>query len=120
MRYLRQFGIILGVSCLGEMLKYFLPFPIPTTVYGLVLMLIFLKCRIIKVEQVKDASTFLLEIMPVLFVPSTVGLMTTWEMLQPILIPVCVIAVVSTFVVVAVTGKVTDAVLMMGEKKNDE
>lgn len=114
MNYLRQFVIILGVSCMGELLRFFLPFPIPGTVYGLVLMFLFLQLKIIKVSQVKEASAFLLEIMPILFVPSTVGLMTTWELLQPILIPVCVISVVSTFLVIAVTGKTTDFIIDRG------
>ncbi len=120
MKYLRQFVIILGISCVGELLRFFLPFPIPGTVYGLVLMFLFLQFKIIKISQVKEASTFLLEIMPILFVPSTVGLMTTWEVLQPILLPVCIISVVSTFLVIAVTGKVTDFVIDRGGNDNDE
>lgn len=119
MKYIMQFGIILGVSSLGEILRYFLPFPIPSTVYGLVLMLILLQTKIIKVSQVKDASKFLLEIMVILFVPSTVELMTTWGDLQAIVFPVCIIAVVSTFVVIFVTGKVTDNILLRGEKADE-
>ena len=42
MKYLKQFAIILLVSCCGEILKYFIPLPIPASIYGLVIMLILL------------------------------------------------------------------------------
>ena len=35
MKYMRQFGIILGVTCAGELMKYFIPLPIPGSIYGL-------------------------------------------------------------------------------------
>ena len=37
MKYLRQFGIILAVTCAGEIMKYFIPLPIPGSIYGLIL-----------------------------------------------------------------------------------
>lgn len=119
MKHLKQFGVILGVSCLGEILRYVLPFAIPSTVYGLVLMVLLLQCKVIKLEQVKETSTYLLEIMPILFVPSAVALMTTWGDLQSIAIPVCIISVVSTILVLFTTGKVTDFMILRGEKKDE-
>ena len=40
MKFLRQFMIILLLSFLGEVLKMFIPLPIPASVYGLVLAVI--------------------------------------------------------------------------------
>ena len=64
MKYLKQFGIILFVSLLGELLRMLIPLPIPASVYGLVLMLILLMIGIIKLQQIKEVSAFLIEIMP--------------------------------------------------------
>lgn len=111
MQYMRQFGIILGVTCAGEVLKYFIPLPIPGSIYGLVLMLALLMTRVIKVEHVKDVGEFMIEIMPLMFIPAGVGLMTSWSQLKTFLMPLVVITVVSTFVVMIVTGKVTDFLL---------
>lgn len=111
MHYIRQFSIILGVSCLGELLRLFIPLPIPSTIYGLLLMLTFLKVGLIRLEWVKEVGDFLIEIMPLLFVPATVGIMATWEQLEAIIIPVLVITMVSTFVIMIVSGKVTDYML---------
>ena len=38
MKYVKEFGIILIVSLVGELLNYFLPLPVPASIYGLVLM----------------------------------------------------------------------------------
>ena len=75
MKYLRQFCIILLVSALGEGLHILLPLPVPASVYGLVLMLGALASGILKLEQVEEAADFLVEIMPVMFVPAGVGLL---------------------------------------------
>ena len=111
MRLVRQFLLIAGISFVGEGLRSLLPFPIPASVYGLILMFSALCLGVVKVEQVKDASRFLIEIMPVMFIPAAVGLLTTWDVLRPVLLPVGVITVVSTVVVMAVTGRVTQAAL---------
>ncbi|XCP84928.1 CidA/LrgA family protein [Roseburia hominis] len=121
MKYMRQFGIILGVTCIGEVLKYFIPLPIPGSIYGLVLMLAFLMLGVIKLEKVKETGEFLIEIMPLMFIPAAVGLITSWEQLSSILVPVCVITVVTTFLVMIVTGKVTDLVIFRkkGEQRDE-
>ena len=62
------------ISFAGELLKELLPFPVPASIYGLVLMLLALVTGIVKVEQVNDVSTFLLDVMPVMFIPASVGL----------------------------------------------
>lgn len=108
MKYIKQFAIILAVTCVGEILKYFISLPIPASIYGLVLMLVLLMTRRVRLESVKETAEFLIEIMPMMFIPAAVGLLVSWEQLQPILIPVLVITVVSTFAVMIVTGKVTD------------
>ena len=116
MKYVRQFWIILLLSAIGEGLHILIPLPIPASVYGLVLMLIALCTHILKVEQVKEASEFLIEIMPVMFIPAGVGLLTAWGVLKPICIPIIAIVVITTVVVMAVTGIVTQAVIRKDKK----
>lgn len=117
MKYFRQFGIIMLVTCIGEGIKYFLDFPIPASVYGLCLMMFCLMTKIVKLEAVEDAAVFLIEIMPVMFIPAGVGLLTSVNELKEMLMPVLVITPVSTIVVMAVSGKVTQKLL--GRKKNE-
>ena len=117
MKYIRQFVIILFISFIGEALKYVLPLPIPASIYGLVLMFVLLETKVLKVEAVQDAGKFLIEIMPLMFIPAGVGLITSWSQLQSFLVPLLVITVVSTFVVMIVTGKVTDFLISRKEGK---
>ena len=120
MRLVRQFLLIAGISFLGEGLKALIPFPIPASVYGLVIMFLALSLGVLKPHHVRDASKFLIEIMPVMFIPAAVGLLNAWSELRPILLPVGAITVISTIVVMAVTGRVTQAVIRLDGKRSDE
>ena len=118
MKLLRQFSIILLFSFLGEILYLFIPLPIPASVCGLLLMFAALYTGILKLEQVKEAAVFLIEIMPVMFIPAAVGLLDAWPVLQPILIPVMLITFLTTIIVMAVTGQVTQRLIRKERAKN--
>ncbi len=118
MKYLRQFAIILFISLLGELLRILIPLPIPASVYGLVLMLVALTTGMLKVHQVKAAADFLIEIMPVMFIPAGVGLLDSWPALQPVWVPVVLITLLTTIIVMAVTGQVAQKIIRKEEKKN--
>lgn len=78
MKYINQFLIILLISFLGEILKCLLPLPIPASIYGMIILFLGLMTKVIKLESVKETGKFLIEIMPIMFIPAGVGLMTTW------------------------------------------
>jgi holin-like protein len=111
--------IILLLSFLGEVLKMFIPLPIPASVYGLVLMLLCLVTGILKTSQVKEAAFFLIEIMPVMFIPAAAGLIDSWKVLQPLLLPILVITVVITIFVMVVTGKIAQMIAQKRGIKNE-
>ena len=119
MKFLRQFMIILLLSFLGEVLKMFIPLPIPASVYGLVLMLLCLVTGILKTSQVKESAFFLIEIMPVMFIPAAAGLIDSWKVLQPLLLPILVITVVITLFVMVITGKVAQMIAQKRGIKNE-
>lgn len=119
MKFLRQFMIILLLSFLGEVLKMFIPLPIPASVYGLVLMLLCLVTGILKTSQVKEAAFFLIEIMSVMFIPAAAGLIDSWKVLQPLLLPILVITVVITIFVMVVTGKIAQMIAQKRGIKNE-
>ena len=111
MKYIKQFAIIAAFSFAGEVLHAVIPLPIPASIYGIVLLFAGLATHRIPVDAVKDASRFLIEIMPVLFIPAAVGLMESWGLVKRALVPYLVITVVSTIIVMAVSGLVTQAVI---------
>ena len=115
MRYVKQFVIILTISFLGEVIKSLIPLPIPASIYGLVLMLGALCIGVIKLDSVKETAKFLIEIMPLMFIPAAVGLTESWGMIRPVLIPIVIVTLVSTIIVMTVSGIVTQFII---QKKN--
>ncbi|MDO5549397.1 MAG: CidA/LrgA family protein [Eubacteriales bacterium] len=117
MKYVKEFGIILLISFVGELLHSLLPLPVPASIYGLVLLFACLVTGVVKLEQVNTTARYLIEIMPLMFIPAGVGLLDAWGVLQPVLVPVMVITVLSTVIVMGVSGRITQAILRMGSRK---
>lgn len=117
MKYIRELVIILIITFIGEILKFIIPLPVPASIYGLILMLLALKTKIVPLKQVKETGTFLIEIMPLMFIPAAVGLLVSWNSLKSICIPVILITILTTIIVMVVTGKVTQLIIVL-EKRN--
>ena len=94
MKYVRQIGIILGITLAGEFLNQILPLPVPAGVYGLFLMLAALMTGVVKLECADE--------------------------LKAVLIPFLIIIAVSTVVVMIVTGKVAQFMMESAEKKKEK
>lgn len=105
MKYLTQFLRILFICFIGEVLKHLIPLPIPASIYGLVLLFLALLTGIIKLEKIEETSQFLLDIMPLLFVPAGVGIMSCFSTLRAHLGILCLALFFITIVVMVVTGK---------------
>ncbi|MBC2578310.1 CidA/LrgA family protein [Peptostreptococcus russellii] len=111
MKYLKQFAIIIVITFIGEALNQIIPLPIPASIYGLVIMLIALSTKILPLDKVKDVGKMLIQTMPIMFIPAGVGLITAWDKLSPIILPVVVITFISTIVVLIVSGKFTETII---------
>ncbi len=107
MKYLKQLLWILLFSGVGEALQALIPLPIPAAIYGILLLFIALCTGLLKEEAVSDTAGFLIAVMPLLFVAPAVNILKNWGVIAPALVPVCVITFVSTVVVFAVSGLVT-------------
>ena len=119
MKYLSQFCIILGFTLFGEALQRLLPLPIPASVYGLVALFAALCLGLVKVEQVKTASAFLISIMSVLFVAPTVGIAENWHLISGQLVPIFLLIVSTTVLTFGISGCLTQLLLKKGGDRND-
>ncbi len=120
MRFIKQLLIILGVTFVGEALHFLLPLPVPASIYGLVLMLLCLCFKVFPLRAVEETGDFLIDLMPALFIPATVGVMAAWDVLQPVLLQVALITFLSLIVVMAVSGRVTQWALRREAKHHQE
>lgn len=117
MKYLPQFLIIMSFSLLGEALQRLIPLPIPASVYGLLLLFSALCLKIVKLEQVKDISSFLVSIMPVLFVAPAVGIVEDWHMVADWLLPILLLMAGTTILTFGISGRIAQALMRKGGDK---
>ena len=77
MKYIFQFLIIGTISFVAEVLDILLPFPIPASVYGLVIMFLLLLFKVIKPEQIADVADFFVAVMPIFFISTILTIAVT-------------------------------------------
>lgn len=118
MRYVIQLFIIICFSFAGELLHSVLPFPIPASIYGIILLFLALELKLLKVKQIREVSTTLIISMPVMFVPPAVGLVSSWENIRESWAEYIFITFASTFVVMAAAGWTTQMVIRWRKKAN--
>ncbi|MFQ8842308.1 MAG: CidA/LrgA family protein [Clostridium fessum] len=85
MKYLKEVTIIFGITMLGEFLNYLLPFPVPSGVYGLFILLLMLCTGTLHTEDVAEVGDFFLDTMPIMFIPAGVGLLDSVQEAESIL-----------------------------------
>ena len=120
MKYLRQIVILLAFSFVGEALSLLIPLPIPGSIYGIVLLFLALETKLLKLASVKDVSDFLISFMPVMFIPAAAGLIDAWPVLRDNALAYVVITIVTTVVVMGVSGLVTQWIIRRRRKGGAE
>ena len=111
LKYLKQFTLIILFSFLGELCRYLIPYPIPGSIYGMVLMFAALSLKIVKIENIRDGGYFLTSCLPILFVAPVVNLMDCWDQIKANWLAMVLIVVVSTLVTFGISGMVTQWVI---------
>lgn len=101
---LGQFGIILGVLFLGEFLQIRFNLPVPATILGMIILLFLMITRIVKLKWVEDIGNTLLDNLSILFIPAGVGIVRELDLFKGHMIGLSVIVLISTTVVIVVTG----------------
>lgn len=117
MKYLKQFCLIMAVTFVAEILRYLIPLPIPASIYGLVLMLIALRTKLIPLDKIEQTGDFLVDVMPFMFVPPAVGLIVSFASFRSVLLQVLVMMIASTVITMGVTGIVAQAIIRRDRRK---
>ena len=117
MKYVRQFAVVLTVSFMGEVLKALIPLQIPASIYGIVLLFLALEFKIVKISDIRETSTFLIAVMPIMFLPPAVGVIDSWDMVKVSWLPYVAVTLISTIAVMGITGVITQAVIRKGRKE---
>ena len=105
-----QFGIICLVAFAGQIINSLVPLPVPGNVYGMVIMFLLLWSGVLKLHHVERAADMLLTVLPVMFLPSSVGIMDQLDVLWQNLAAVLLVCVVGTLISIIVSGRVTQLI----------
>lgn len=101
---IRQCFIIFGCLAVGELIVWLTAIAIPSSIIGMLLLAALLQTKVVKEEWVKGMSDFLISNMGFFFVPPGVALMLYLDIIKAEFIPIVVATVVSTVLVLIVTG----------------
>ena len=104
MNKLGQFGIILSILFLGDLLQKKFNLPIPSTIIGMVLLLILLTLKLVKLKWIEDIGNILLDNLSILFIPGGVALMNELDMFKGKLFAITIIVFISTIIVMVVNA----------------
>ena len=73
-----------------------------------------------KLSAVKDVSGFLIDILTLTFIPAAVGLMDSWSLLEGKVAQYVIITFVTTVLVMAVSGRVTQRIIRLKRRGGEE
>ncbi len=99
-----QFGVLFAFLVAGELLVRFTGIPVPSSIIGMVLLCASLKLGIVKLKWVEKLSSFLVHNLGFFFVPAGIGLMNCLGLIADQLMPIVCASVISTVIIIAVTG----------------
>lgn len=115
---LKQFSIILSIYFLGELLQKIFGLPIPGNILGMLILFFGLLAGIIKLEMINRITDFLLDNLAFFFLPAGVSLITCFSVLEGKWTAVLGVSVISTVVILGVTGLTVEFVKKLILKKS--
>ena len=114
---INEFMLIFTINYVGILLSKILHLPLPGTIASLLLLFLMLQFKVLKLEKIENAGNFLLLNMTIFFMPPTVKIIDSYELLEKDLFKIIVIIIVSTFLTMGITGKVVQLMIDFKERK---
>ena len=118
MKIFKQLGVIFGICLVSDVISRLLPFSLPVSIIGMLLLLVLLMSRTLKVEQIETTADFFLGNLPFFFVPAIVGLINYLDLLRENAVKMLVVGLVSmvlTFGVTVWVVRLTSAFMERGK-----
>jgi len=103
---IRYCAIIFGCLALGELIVYLTGIHFPSSIIGMILLTLFLHLGWIKLHWVKAFSDMLISHLGLFFVPPSVAILAYFDLIAKNFWSISVAIVVSTIIVMVVTGHV--------------
>ncbi|MHB1421213.1 MAG: CidA/LrgA family protein [Bacillota bacterium] len=115
-RVVRGFTYLVGLQFVGEFISRQYHLPLPGNVIGLLLIVLALIIGLIKLEAVEEAADLLTTNLMLMLIPLSVGIIAVLDLVKKEAPAIIASTVLSTFIVMVVTGKVVDWVAGRAEE----
>jgi holin-like protein len=115
-----QIFILYEFSFVGEIIHRTLHLLIPGNVLGLLLLLLCLSFKLFKLDWIEQGAGFLLAFLPLLFVPSMIGIMNYPSLLSKQGALLFFIVIISTIMTVVAAGHASQLLEKSRQKRKDE
>ncbi|MEH2920261.1 CidA/LrgA family protein [Samsonia erythrinae] len=103
-QYLRAFALIYLCLLAGNAVSALLPFSLPGSIIGMLILFVLLASQILPAQWVKPGCRLLIRHMALLFVPIGVGIMNYYDLVSQQLGPIVVSCAISTLIVMLAVG----------------
>lgn len=115
--FLQQAFVFALIMLLANFIVGVLPFPMPASVMGLILLFIALCLKIVKLEQVEALGTSLTGLISFLFVPSGISVINSLGIMGQYGLQIVLIIIIATTILLAITGWTATALLNLKKKQ---
>lgn len=106
--FMLQIFIIFTFSLIGIFISSILPFPVPGSIIGMLLLFGALEMKLIKLEVVENGANTLMKYLSLFFVPLTVGVLDYINILKIHAISLIIVTVLTTVLTYTVSAKIMD------------
>ncbi|MBQ7777330.1 MAG: CidA/LrgA family protein [Oscillibacter sp.] len=110
MKLIAQAGVVFAICWISLCIERILPFAMPASIIGMLLLLLLLTVRLVKVEWVEDLADLLLGNLQFFFVPAVVSIIQYLDVLRQswaAIVIICVVTTVVTFAAAVLAVRLT-------------
>ena len=104
----KEFNIILALYLIGEGISLLLPFTFPGSVIGMFLLFLALVFKLLKIDDIKSVSQFLLKYMVLFFIPAGVSVMSSFALIEEHLASIILTLVLSALFMLVFISLIVD------------
>lgn len=117
MSILKQLVLVFAVCLVAEGISAVLPFTLPASVIGIILLLVLLAVKAVKPKDLKEVSDFLLDNMALFFIPVVSSMIQYKDVLFANFWAIVLICLLTTPLVFFVTGHVVQLTVKLLRRK---
>ena len=103
MKLIAQAGMVCAICWVSLCIERILPFAMPASIIGMLLLLLLLTLRLVKVEWVRELADLLLGNLQFLFVPALVSIVQYLDVLRESWLAIVIICAATTLITFAAT-----------------